>query len=273
MSNIILRIYVGFLAVSVLVMAFMLVTFKRDVSQREVTGGYQVLKDYGYNREHSQYTDKFSPLGVSEEYIFHFDKVEGSYRELLFYTVHQNVDVYVDGVRIYRMKPYISNEFGRTPGCVWNGVVLEDEDAGKEIKVVLYPVYRSSVGLTPQFYFGERYDISLDVIFSQLPALLLSVAGILLGILFVGYGFYNFRSFDADEGLLMLGCFAVIIGTWKLLDNEATCLLFADSQALYMAAFLLLHLACVPFVSKIEYLSVATTRASIARNPKIIVNA
>lgn len=244
MKSIITKIYLGFLFFCILLLLNMFVNFRREGQVRRLLEGYEIPQDYTY----TIYENAASPTGICEEYLFSFDKIEGSYRELLFYTIHQNVRVYVDGERVYRMQAYRYNRFGRTPGCVWNSVVLDDNDAGKVIRVLIYPVYKSSIGVKPAFYFGEKYAISTDVFLLQLPTLLLSIISILAGIIFVAYAVYNFRNEEMDRSLVMLGLFAVVIGLWKLTDNMAMYLLFPQIPALYMAPYLMLHLTPVPFV-------------------------
>lgn len=244
MRGIVVKIYLGCLVFCSLLLIHTFLHFQREGMEQQLMEGYETPQDYSYN----VYQNSSAPVGICEEYVFHFDRVEGSYRELIFYTIHQNARVYVDGERVYRMQAYGHNDFGKSPGCVWNSVVLDDEDAGREIRVRIYPVYKSSVGVTPKFYFGERYAISMKVILTQLPTLLLSIIAIFAGLIFVAYALYNFRSMDTARSLSLLGLFSVIIGLWKLTDNMAVYLLFPEIAAMYLAPYLMLHLASVPFV-------------------------
>lgn len=270
MKGIVLKIYIGLQILCFLVLVYMFATFRKDVSQVQVSEGYEVPTDYTY----CQYEDASAPAGVRDEYRFTFSEIDGSYRNLFFYTVHQNAEVFVGGKRVYRMRPLIINDFGRTPGCVWNSVALDNRDSGKEVLVVVYPVYKSAAGVSPSFYFGDKYEISMDVILRQLPTLLLSVIGILTGFIFVAYAIYNFKNSEMDKSLLLLGFFALFVSLWKLTDNEAMYLLFPNVQALYMAPFLMLHLVSAPFVlfmrefystreSKIWYVPVVTSFAGL----------
>lgn len=244
MRDIAVKIYFGFLAVCFVVLVYMFATFRRDVSQRQSPEGYEVPEVYTYSR----YEDGSAPVGVREEYCFTFDEVDGSYRNLVFYTLHQNVEVYIGDERIYRMRPLSFNDFGKTPGCLWNSVALENTDIGKEVRVEVYPVYKSSIGVKPAFYFGEKYRICMDVILEQLPILLLSIIGILIGLMLAAYAIYNYKNLETGRSLAMLGLFAVCVSLWKLTDNKALPLMFPDVQALYMAPYLMLQLATVPFV-------------------------
>ena len=244
MKGIIVKIYLGFLIVCVLVLLYMFSNFRMERMHRPTTEGYEVPTNYTY----CMYEDSTAPVGVREEYVFSFPEIDGSYCDLIFYTLHQNVNVYIDGNRVYRMKAHMSNRFGRTSGCVWNNVVLQDIDEDRQVRVAIYPVYESSIGVAPSFYFGERNAIFMDVILKQLPTLVLSLIAILTGLLFVAYTIYNYKNLESNKNLIMLGCFAIIIGLWKLADNSVAYLLLPNIQALYMMPYLMLHLVSAPFV-------------------------
>jgi GGDEF domain-containing protein len=56
--------------------------------------------------------------------------------------------------------------------------------------------------------------------------------------------------------LTMLGTFAIMIGLWKLTDNEVMYLLFPEQHAMYLIPCLLLHLGMVPFVLFVRELNI-----------------
>ena len=259
MKGIVSKTYVVLFVICFLISVYTLLNFRIDISQRQEKGGYEVLENYEYHR----YDNVSAPLGVREEYLFRFDEIDGAYRDLMFFTVHQNVDVYIGQNRVYRMRPYVNNDFGETPGCVWNRVALEDNEAGRTVRVVVYPVYKSSIGVAPKFYFGEEYDIAMDILLLQLPVLALCLICILLGILFAAYAISSYKNSDADTGLVMLGCFAVVISVWKLGDSEAVYLLFPDRQAIFMISYFALHLASAPFVLYVRGLNSGNRNSKI----------
>jgi diguanylate cyclase (GGDEF)-like protein len=250
MKGIVVKIYFVLQVICLLVLVGSLASFRNVVTQRQVMGEYRVLTDYEYRT----YRDSSAPVGVREEYTFHIKNIDGAYRELVFYTIHQNVDVYASGERVYRIRPFKSNDFGNTPGCVWNNIALEDGDDEREVRVVIYPIYKSSIGVAPTFYFGEQYSIAMHIILKEIPTLLLSVIGILAGIMFVAYAIYNHKSPQADGSLMALGFFSLIISLWKLTDDAAMYLLYPDLPALYLAPLLLLHLVAIPFISFVREL-------------------
>jgi len=244
MRNIINRAFGALTAICIALLISVLFSFGKDVTERRLLNGYQVLEDSEYTRV----ADVQAPIGYREEYIFSFDVIDGGYRDLFFYTEHRNVDVYVDGERVYHLRPFINNSFGNTPGCIWNEVALEDEEAGKTIRIVCTPLYESVKTETPLFYFGEKYDIGMSVLLKQLPTLILCMVGILAGLLYVAYALYNYKKYDVDIGLLMLGILSMIVSLWKLTDNMAMYMIFSEMEGLYVAPLIFVQLGIIPFI-------------------------
>lgn len=232
------------MAICMVLLVSVLVSFGKDVTERQLLSGYQSLGECEYNRV----ADVQAPIGYREEYLFTFDVIDGGYRDLFFYTEHRNVDVYVDGERVYHLRPFINNSFGNTPGCVWNEIALEDEEAGKTIRVVSTPLYDSVKNEEPSFYFGEKYDIAIAILLEQLPTLLLCLIGLLAGLLYVAYALYNRSKYEMDRSLLMLGILAIVVCLWKLSDNTAMYMLFSEIEGLYVAPLIFVQLGITPFV-------------------------
>ncbi len=244
MKRIIDKAYGLLLAICMVLLVSALVSFGKDVTERKLLSEYQAYGECEYNRV----ADVQAPIGYREEYIFTFDVIDGGYCDLFFYTEHRNVDVYVDGERVYRLRPFINNSFGNTPGCVWNEVALKDEEAGKTIRVVVTPLYNSVKTETPLFFFGEKYEIGRAILLGQLPTLILCVIGILAGLLYVVYALYNHSKYEVDRGLLMLGMLSILVSLWKLTDNMALYMLFPEVAGLYVAPLLFVQLPIIPFV-------------------------
>lgn len=244
MKGIITKVYLGCIVVCLIAVWYICSQFRLDITQRQNTDGYEVITDY----EYYEYADSSAPCGVREEYFFDIPQIDGSYRNLLFYSLHQNVNVYVNGERVYRMKAFTGNEFGRSAGVEWNSVAFADGEADGRVRVVLYPAYKSVRKVRTIFYYGSKYSIAFHVIRNQVPVLLLSLIGIVTGVIFTIYMLYNYKNSENEKSLVMLGCFAILISVWKITDNPAMYLMFPQVQGLYLVPYLALHLAPVAFV-------------------------
>lgn len=231
-------------------------TFQDDVFQSREDTGYHCLTSY--DREDIQ--DENTPVGVKSEYVIHNLEIPEGGRSLVFYTIHQNAEVYIGDELVYRLQPAESNPFGKTPGNVWNTIPIYEKDAGQEIKIVLIPVYSSSVDIVPDFYFGDKTSIWGGMIKERIAPMVLSLVAVMLGVLFIMYSLFNHYSGDKDNSLMMMGIFSTDIGLWKISDIDAMSLLFPDSIAWACVPFLTLLLVVIPFVLYIQGLFVKKTK-------------
>lgn len=217
--------------------------FRNDVFQAREDTGFQYLTEY----KSRKVEDENTPMGVKSEYVISQMNIPKGGNSLAFFSIHQNVQVYIGEELVYSVQPGKNNPFGKTPGSTWNAVPIYEADTGKDIKIVLIPVYESSVDIVPDFYFGSRVSIWVSVLERNFMSLLLGGMAVILGILFLVFGIVTRRS-GADRGILMMGMFSMNIGLWKVSDSDAMALIFQHSIALSYIPFISLLLVVVPFV-------------------------
>lgn len=240
------------------IIAFVLVFFliylctdvKIDVFQKRQQDGYLFLTQY----ESQMVEDEEAPVGLMMEYTMSLKDIPKEGACLMFYSKHQSVEVYLEGDLLYRMKPYIRNPFGKTPGCTWNQIPLYVEDEGKEITVCLIPAYENVLDNVPDFYFGSRFDIWMSIMRQDLLPLIMSVIAIVVGIIFIVFTLYNRRNAEMDKSLFMLGCFSICIGMWKWSDTKMAVLIFPHSIGVSCIPYISLLLAVIPFVLYVKEL-------------------
>ncbi|MCM1325883.1 MAG: diguanylate cyclase [Bacteroidales bacterium] len=238
------KIYWFFAALFCVLFLFVMQSFHVVEESDKTNEGYQILTNY----QHTVLEDESAPVKVRKEYVWQIEGVEGAYKDFLFYSYHQNVEVYLDDDCIYEMYPDKHNAFGKTPGCLWNDIALDSRDNGKVLRVVLTPVYTSAVDAVPTFYFGAKYDIAMDILAKSLPSLVLGIIAILAGLIFVVFTLYNYRNPEVDKSLLMLGTFSIWVGVWKIMDAEVWELLFHKPIAWTLLTYFALLLMSTPFV-------------------------
>lgn len=219
------------------------VTCRDTVYQQRATKGYRMLTEY----EIQQIEDTKAPLGLREKYTICFNELEKEGDCLIFYSHHQNVSVYVEENLIFQVQPSKENPFGKTPGSSWNVLPIYQEDVGKEITIVLTPVYENVKGVVPEFYFGGQFDVWLMLVSRNALPLLLSMIAVIIGIVFIVFILYNYRNSEVDDSLMMMGFFAVGIGMWKIADMDFMGLVFPHSLWLNYLPYLALMLVVIPF--------------------------
>ncbi|MCM1569942.1 MAG: diguanylate cyclase [Roseburia sp.] len=250
MKSVIKKVYLGFIIFMILVFFYLLFAFRLKMQGQSPAEGYWELTAA---KEASE-KDSYSNVGFREIYTLSIDGIGDSYTHLMFQSIHQEVKVYVENVCIYSMRSSSKNRFGSTPGCVWNDVLLEQEYEGKDIRVEIIPVYKSSVGTVPKFYFGARYSIVGMILAEEAPGFLLSVTAILLGLVFIVYVAFNAANSEVNGGIAWLGAFALMLGVWKLTDGKAIKLLLPGFPAISMIPFIALMLGVIPLILFIKEL-------------------
>lgn len=244
MKKFVERTYLVFLLLLAILFVYITADFDIEVTQKAAKSGYELLPQ----KELVTVPDASAPQGIVQEYVWEIRGVSEAYRELIFYSYHQNIEVFLDEEPIYRMAADSKNPFGRTPGCVWNSIMLEESDNGRTLRVVIVPVYQKAVDRAPDFYFGTKFDIVKDRIRADVPDMILGVLAVLAGLIFIVFTLYNYRNAEIDISIWLLGLFAVQLGIWKLMDTAAVKLMFPGHLSLSIAPYLALMLICVPLL-------------------------
>ena len=113
------------------------VTENVEIQQSRTDSGFVTVTDFSCKEIY----DANAPIGVRQEYTFRISETLQNDTHLAFYTVHQYVNVYLDGQSLYSLKPSQKNWLSKTVGSNWVMIPLYREDAGKEICVDITPVY------------------------------------------------------------------------------------------------------------------------------------
>lgn len=240
-------IYVLYAICVIMVVSFFIyisINLKNNIYADRLKENFREVKEYlVLNKQ-----DKNTPLGVKKEYKIQVGGISRGGGSLVFYTVHQNVKVYIDNQLVYILSANADNPFGKTPGSNWNTVLLSQEDNRKLIKVVIEPVYESSIDIVPIFYAGSRYNIWMSIFEDNVIPFFMSILAIILGVMFMVFAAINHQNPEADNSLLLMGIFALNLGIWKLADSSAMTLLFQNSIPLAYVPYLALMLVEVPFL-------------------------
>lgn len=96
-------------------LVLLFVTDNVEIRQSRKDSGFTVLEDYSCR----EIEDADTPIGVRKEYTFCINEMLYSDTHLAFYTVHQYVEVYLDGEYIYSLKPSGEKRISKTIGSNW----------------------------------------------------------------------------------------------------------------------------------------------------------
>lgn len=225
------------------------VTANFEVRRDRTDNGVAVLEDYVC----CEIEKADAPIGVAKEYTFIVSEVIEGDTHLAFYTVHQYVDVYIDGQQVYSLKP--SGELSvKTIGGNWIMIPFYREDVGKEIRVEITPVYESLRSRQVEFLIGSRYEIFIAQLKQDLPQIILSILAIFVGSTFLGIAVYRLLRKSGSENLAAFGLVSVLIGLWRLTDTRFSSFLMPDKPIfLFYISVGVQMIGLVPLIKSLQW--------------------
>ena len=219
------------------------------ISQDNVVSGYEKIG----TAVCWEIEDPATPIGIKKEYTFTLDEKLYEDTCLAFYTVHQYVEVLLDGEMEYTLMPSGKNRISRTVGSNWNMIPIYREDAGKTVQVRIIPAYESFRNREVEFLIGSDLAIYRDRLYKDLPQLILGIMAIFVGFVFICVAGYNQLRKHRGRGLVALGIFSVMLGVWRLTDTRFTPFLFPDYPVLlFYISVMMLMLGMVPLMEWIQ---------------------
>lgn len=234
--------------ISLALVFFLLIFFRVHETSEEYIARDEaecsILTDY----EVTSYEDESAPIGITQEYRWTLHDVPTRGGAIAFYVVHQEIEVYIDDRLVYSLMSDKDNLLTKTTGYNWAKAFLYPEDEGKEIRILVYPIYQTSIRNDLAIYYGN-YDIICNTLFQEnLFIFVLGVVLIIIGVAFVAFVLINLRNHEIDTNIAMLGIFSIFAGLWKISDMPSAPLLFADSVLLSAVAHIALPMMLLPYL-------------------------
>ena len=190
----------------------------QNVQIQRTRPGESYVRIEEYTREELQDTN--APVGALVEYRFRISENMDRDCSLAFYTVHQYVEVYFDEECVYSLFPSENNTMIRTTGSDWVMIPLYREDAGKQVRVVLTPVYKNVKDRAVEFLMGSSLAVFKARLRKDLPILIVSGLMMFTGVLIIIIGFYGLRTREDGWESVILGMFSVTLGLWRFTDTR-----------------------------------------------------
>lgn len=180
-----------------------------------------------------------APAGIEKEYILVPELIGDSENSLVFYQVHHSVEIFADGELAYSLKPG-DNRSAPGVGSSWVVFPLFEKDEGRELRVVMTPLYPAVKGKTPVFYVGSTYEILHRQILSDAANISTSFLVLVAGLAFAVISIITLVAFKQANSLIYLACFSMAIGLWKLTDMRSATLLMEFSPPLISSVSLIM---------------------------------
>ena len=187
--------------------------------------GYEVLDDL----QSEVVSNPDAPAGLQKIYRWTVAPVLAQKDTLCFYVSHHHIEVYFDDVLAYRLTGSEGNRIGRNVSSNWCCLHVSQEYEGKEMTVILTPLFDAAVDKNPEFFFGSHYSIVFDVLASELSPLIFSVLCTILGLVLIAVSiFFSIMMKSPTNNLLYLGLFSIFLGLWKITDLSFMPMMFPE---------------------------------------------
>lgn len=238
-------------SLGMIVLMLLYIRFGMDVSEYRKQWDRSCYKIENYEKIRTN--DVNAPQGVTYEYRWKLQDIPANGACITFYSVHSKVEMYNGDEKVYDLEPMKSNVFGKTTGCLWPSAVVTASDNGKYFTVCVSPIYSSDAGSDVEIYCGTEYGIFLWIFKDNLALGILGVLCVVIGVLLIVFACAYKYIGDRENGILMLGVFAVETGLWKLADMSAATYVFTNP--LMASALALIALAAMPtsFILFVRY--------------------
>lgn len=167
--------------------------------------------------------------------------------------VYRSKDVYtrvlVEGEVIYETEVYDSKFYNKSPGNLWNVLTVSSKYSGSWLELQIIMVYDTSAITTDAILIGDKADIILGLFADNMFGITISVLLMLLGVvLFVIDCLPSYGKAKKNHSLLWLGMFALLTGTWSLLETNVIQFCVGDMRILQLIDNMLMIVDSMPLL-------------------------
>lgn len=237
-----------FSVLAVLLVVFLMMLGIREnttVRNERANDSYTVIRDV----TRREIDDPASPAGKVVEFSFPLNTELSCDTELVFYASHQWLDVYVGEKAVYSLRPSGEISFIKTSGGKWVIIPIYRSDSGTTVRVVMTPVYENHHVGNPEFFLGSSLAVYRDQFRLALPAIVLSLVNILVGILLLAVSVYCKLTKKDGTDVLPLGTLGISMGLWQLTHNDFSPFILEGKEIfLYYTSVTMMLICMIPLV-------------------------
>lgn len=207
------------------------------IEQERAEGTYTIIQEVAFKEAEKEN----APGGVALEYCFPLEKINRA-DILAFFISHHDVEVYLEESCVYRVTG--NSRKLRTTGGTYVMIPLYEEDAGKEVRVVLSSRYKN-YSEVPEFYVGSELSIYKAEFEKSVPELILSLSTALVGVFLLCLAAYHSVRYNLVAKLYPIGLLAVSAGIWRFTYGRFAYLMF-DGYSVLIYTISILALMLMP---------------------------
>lgn len=175
----------------------------------------------------------------------------GHAETLAFYITHHDICVYVGDECVYTRTS--AEDAFSTGGGAWVMIPLYDGDAGKEIRVLLTPLYEDYETEVPEFLLGSEIAVHNVTFHRALPALVLGLFVIFAGLLLICLAAYHHIKGLYVGRLYAFGVMALSAGLWRISYDRVSYMLFENKTVfVYTLSVVSLMFMALAMINSLE---------------------
>lgn len=194
---------------------------KNTVVKIRDDGDFKMVESITYRKA----AKEDAPIGLVCEHRFTLDDVSEA-DTLSFYVNHHNIDVYIAEECVYSVSK--AGGVFKTTGGIWTMIPLEEEDSGKEVRVVLSPIYKDYQNEMPNFFIGSKLAVYTHTFYHACPEIVLSLCTIMAGVFLLCLGIYQSINKKYSLRIYSIGVLAISAGVWRFTYGRFAYLLFPN---------------------------------------------
>ena len=238
--------YIVISVLFILVFLYMALFENTNVYEARDARTYTVVNDCSVK----EIADSQAPAEIRKEYSWMLENTETNENSLGFYLVHHYAQVYFDDELMYSLMPSEDNKICSSVSSNWIFVPIYPEDSGKEVRVIVTPVYKSVANFKVEFEIGPRSSIYFHRLKLDLPQIILSTLCILIGLIIMTVQVCLVVKKKTETwDMFYLGNFSILLGIWKITDTRISPLMFnGNTLVLGYIAIGMLFLGTIPIL-------------------------
>lgn len=199
----------------------------------------------------SQWTDYNVTFNMKKTILSGNITVDNSIGKVIaFYSIHQNIQLYVNTQLIYEYPVANNNPLSDSPGYCWNFINLPYNT--NDIKIIITSPYSSYLKNIPTIYIGNDFSLPAHIITKDILPFALCVIMLVLGIVLAAYHLFISRNINTSGKLLKLGVFSIFLSIWSINECSLTTLLLKNNLVTSYLSFLSLMLLSFPFAMFVQ---------------------
>ena len=172
--------------------------------------------------------------------------------------IYRSKDVYtslfIDEEKIYETSVPDSRFYNKSPGNLWNEVMLDKSWSGSILTLKIDIVYDTNAVTVDSFFLGDGTNIIRHFVNEKLFDILISILMILIGIMLILVNLISQnKNIYMGHGLLYLGIYSLLIGIWCLLETNVIQFFVSDQRILQLYNNMIMITAMLSLFLYLDY--------------------